>query len=178
MAPQITFPAPAEYPDAVKAYVEAAKAEDILAGLAASQQFIINSMLELKEAQLNLRYQPGKWSIKEVLVHVADTERIFAYRALRFARHDKTPLPGFDQDIYVEPSKAAARTITSILNEYAAVRQSTIELFKSFDEEALNQTGLASNNEISVRAIGYAILGHEIHHLRIIREKYLQLPLI
>ncbi|WP_187261786.1 DinB family protein [Pontibacter beigongshangensis] len=176
MESQITFPAPSEYPDTLKTYVEAAKAEDLLAGLAASQQYIINFMLELKEQQLNSRYQPDKWSIKEVLVHMVDTERVFAYRALRFARQDKTPLSGFDQDTYIVPSKAASRTIASILNEYAAVRQATIELFKNLDGEALNQTGVASNHEISVRALGYAILGHEIHHLRIIREKYLQLP--
>ncbi|MFT2008984.1 DinB family protein [Pontibacter sp. 13R65] len=175
MQAHITFPDPTEYPEYLRGYIEAAKAEDLLVGLAASQQYIINFMLELKEPQLNSRYQPGKWSIKEVLLHIVDTERIFAYRALRFSRQDKTPLAGFDQDLYVEPSKAASRTITSILNEYAAVRQATIELFKNLNEEALNQRGTASNNEISVRAIGYAILGHEIHHLRIIREKYLQI---
>ena len=176
MKPHITFPDPSEYAENMKRYVEAARAEDLLAGLAASQQFIINFMLELKEPQLNSRYQPDKWTIKEVLVHMLDTERIFAYRALRFARKDATPLPGFDQDLYVEPAKALSRTITSILSEYAAVRQATIELFKNFDEEALDQTGVASNHKISVRALGYAILGHEIHHFRIIRERYLQLP--
>ncbi len=170
----ITYPTPEEYPEGMKNYIEAAKADDLLRGLAASQEFIINFMLGLDQEKLLHRYAPGKWSIKELLVHMMDAERIFAYRALRFARQDKTDLAGFDENNYVGPSKADSRAITSILSEYAAVRQATIELFKNFDDEMLNQTGTANNNRISVRALGYAILGHEIHHLNIIRQRYLE----
>jgi uncharacterized damage-inducible protein DinB len=169
----ITPPAPSEYGEFFSNYIEAAATEDLLSALAASEEYIVNFMLSLKEQQLLHRYQPGKWSIKELLVHMIDAERIFAYRALRFARKDRTELPGFEENDYVGPSKADARAITSILAEYAAVRQATIELFKSFDEEMLGETGIASGNQISVRALGYSILGHEIHHLNIIRHRYL-----
>ncbi|MFD2245768.1 DinB family protein [Pontibacter ruber] len=174
MNPVITYPGTDEYPEGMKNYIEAAKAEDLLSGLAASQEYIINFMLGLDEERLSHRYAPGKWSIKELMVHMMDAERIFAYRALRFARQDKTDLAGFDENQYVGPSKADKRTITSILAEYAAVRQATIELFKNFDTEMLNQTGTANNNRVSVRALGYAILGHEIHHLNIIRQRYME----
>jgi uncharacterized damage-inducible protein DinB len=115
---------------------------------------------------------PGEWTIQEILVHVADSERIFAYRALRFARHDATPLPGFDQDDYVPVSRANERDIASILAEYAAVRMATCTLFESFDEDTLARMGIASENPMSVRALAYIITGHELHHLKSIRENY------
>lgn len=169
----ITAPAATEYDDFFNSYIGNANTSDLLSALAASEEYIVNFMLSLKEQQLNHRYQPGKWSIKEMLVHMADTERIFAYRALRFARKDRTELPGFDENAYADVSKADARPITSILAEYAAVRQATIELFKTFDEEMLAETGIASGKKVSVRALGFAILGHEIHHLNIIKQRYL-----
>jgi uncharacterized damage-inducible protein DinB len=169
----ITAPNPAEYDEFFNAYIGNANTDDLLAALAASEEYIVNLMLSLKEQQLKYRYQPGKWSIKEMLVHMADTERVFAYRALCFARNDKTELPGFDENSYAENSKADARPITSILAEYAAARQATIELFKGFDDEMLGHTGIASGRSVSVRALGYAILGHEIHHLNILKQRYL-----
>ncbi|QCR21042.1 DinB family protein [Pontibacter sp. SGAir0037] len=169
-----SFPAPTEYADFYKGYVAAAaNAGELLAGLEASKEYIAGMVQGLSEEQLNFRYQPEKWSVKEVLVHMIDTERIFAYRALRFARQDKTELAGFDQDNYVVPSKAKDRAVSSILAEYAAVRQATIELFKSFDEEMLLQEGIANKNPVTVRAIGYIILGHEMHHLNILQQRYL-----
>ncbi|PVY41674.1 DinB family protein [Pontibacter virosus] len=169
----ISAPHPAEYDEFFNSYISNAKTDDLLPALAASEEYIVNFMLSLKEQQLKHRYQPGKWSIKEMLVHMADTERIFAYRALCFARNDKTELPGFDENAYAEHSKADIRPITSILAEYAAARQATIELYKGFDDEMLGHTGIASGRSVSVRALGFAILGHEIHHLNIIRERYL-----
>jgi uncharacterized damage-inducible protein DinB len=169
----ITAPAATEYDGFFNNYIGNANTNDLLSALAASEEYIVNYMLSLKEQQLNHRYQPGKWSIKEMLVHMADTERIFAYRALRFARKDRTELPGFDENAYADVSKADARPITSILAEYAAVRQATIELFKTFDEEMLAESGIASGKKVSVRALGFAILGHEIHHLNIIKQRYL-----
>ena len=174
MATTIGYPTPEEYSGYVEKYIQLAQAEDLIEGLTASYSFIAGLMQGLSEEQLKHRYAPDKWSIKEVLVHMLDAERIFSYRALRFARQDKTALPGFDENQFVAPSKADARDINSILAEYTAVRTATIELFKSFDEEALEQRGVGSGLELSVRAIGYTILGHEIHHLKVIRERYLE----
>lgn len=169
----ITAPQSSEYDEFFNRYIDNVNTDDLLTALAASEEYIVNFMLSLKEQQLNYRYQPGKWTIKEMLVHMADTERIFAYRALRFARNDKTDLPGFDENTYAEESKAGARPITSILAEYAAARQATIELYKGFDDEMLGRTGTASGRSVSVRTLGFAILGHEIHHLNIIKQRYL-----
>lgn len=169
----ITYPALLEHSGFYSDYVQKAQAEDLIEGLTASYVYIMGLMQGLSEEQLLHRYADGKWSIKEVLVHIMDTERIFAYRALRFARQDKTELPGFDQDLYIKPSKADSRDINNILAEYIAVRNATIELFRNFNEEDLNQKGIGSGIEISVRAMGYVILGHEVHHLKIIRERYL-----
>lgn len=170
----ITPPAATEYSDFFKTYIEAAQTDDLLAGLEASGAYMILFAKGLTVDQLLFRYQEGKWSVKELLVHMMDAERIFAYRALRFARQDNTPLPGFDENKYVGPSKADARTLESILTAYAAVRTATIELYRSFDEEDLSQVGEGSGKRISVRALGYSILGHEVHHLNVIKERYLQ----
>jgi len=126
----------------------------------------------LSEAQLNYRYAPGKWTIKEVLGHIIDTERIMAYRSLRFARRDTIELAGFDQDLYVENAFTQKRDIADIVNEYSAVRRSSIELFRSFDEETLTLAGIANQKRLTVRALGYTIADHEAHHWQVIRERY------
>jgi len=118
-------------------------------------------------------YAPGKWTIKEVLVHIVDDERIYAYRALRFGRGDATPLPGFEQNDYVPYSKANDRTVKSIIKEYESVRKATLTLFRSFSEEDLHRKGTANNNVYSVRGLLYHLAGHELHHLNILKEKYL-----
>jgi hypothetical protein len=127
----------------------------------------------LDEKQALYSYAPGKWNLKEVLVHCIDTERIMSYRALRFARNDQTELPGFEQDYYVPQSNANSRNMNDLLDEYKALRQSTIHLFKSFNDDVLKRAGLASGNSMSVRALGFMISGHEIHHLNICKERYL-----
>jgi uncharacterized damage-inducible protein DinB len=119
------------------------------------------------------RYAAAKWTIKEVLVHVVDDERIYAYRALRFARGDRTQLPGFEQDDYTPLSGANQRPLDDILAEYAAVREATIALFRGLPEEALLRSGVADGKRASVRALGYHIAGHEAHHVSILRERYL-----
>lgn len=154
-------------------YINKVTAQDLLTGLQENQQLVEKKMLALSEEQLNFKYQVGKWSIKEVIGHIIDTERIFAYRALRFARKDKTPLPGYDEVLYGDTSNAGQRDIQKLIVEFSAVRQATILLFESFNEEMLEESGIASNFEISVRAMGFAILGHYIHHLQIIDERYL-----
>jgi len=127
----------------------------------------------LSEEKLLHRYAEGKWTIKEVLVHIIDDERIYAYRALRFARNDATELPGFEQDDYARHSRANERDIKDILDEYAAVRSSTIALFNGLEEEALIKSGVANENFVTVRALAYHIAGHEMHHINIIKERYL-----
>jgi uncharacterized damage-inducible protein DinB len=131
-------------------------------------------ILSLPEETLLFRYAPGKWTIKEILVHLSDDERIYSYRALRFARNDRTELPGFEQDDYARSSGANERDVRDILRELAAVREATIALFKSFDKEALLRSGVANGAVMSVRAAVYHLAGHELHHVNIIRERYLK----
>lgn len=128
---------------------------------------------ELTEEQWGHRYAPGKWSIKEVVQHVIDAERIFTYRALCFARGEQQNLPPFEEDDYVANSRADARTGKQIAEEFSLVRQSTIALFSSFDAVALASEGVANNTQVSVNEIGYILAGHSLHHLKVIRERYL-----
>ena len=123
--------------------------------------------------KFDYRYAEGKWTIKEIIQHIIDTERIFAYRALRISRNDKTPLPGFNENDYVDNTAGNARNLQDLLTEMAVVRQATLSLFKSFSQEQLVRIGTASNNEISVRAIGFIIIGHQKHHQKIFEERYL-----
>lgn len=127
----------------------------------------------LTDEQAHFAYASGKWTIKEMLVHVIDTERIFAYRALRIARGDQQPLAGFDQDEYVPNSGANERSLESILKEYDAVRAATLSLFESFQPAAYDRMGVASGFPVSVRALAYILPGHEAHHLHILQERYL-----
>jgi uncharacterized damage-inducible protein DinB len=119
------------------------------------------------------RYAEGKWTIRELLQHMIDAERIFAYRALRFARKDTTPLPGFDENKYAETSKADKRSWEDLIDEFKVVRKSSEYLFGSFDEDQLYATGISNNNSIPVLALGYIVIGHPIHHMNIIKQRYL-----
>ena len=123
--------------------------------------------------KLTYRIAPGEWTIKEILVHIIDDERIYSYRALRFARNDKSELPGFEQDEYVPYSRANERDMDEILVEFRAVRAGTIALFNSLDDQALSRAGIGSGNVMSVRAAAYHIAGHELHHVQSIKENYL-----
>lgn len=130
-------------------------------------------ILSLPEDKLFYRYDEGKWTIKEILVHIIDDERIYAYRAMCFARNEKTELPGFEQDDYVLHSGANERDILNIFEEYEAVRNSTIALFNGLPEDSFLRSGIANKNRATVRALAYHIAGHELHHVNIIKEKYL-----
>jgi uncharacterized damage-inducible protein DinB len=132
-------------------------------------------IFSLPEEKLNYKYAENKWTIREVLVHIIDDERIYAYRALCFARNDKTELPGFEQEDYAFYSGAAERSIENIFEEYEAVRNSTIALFNGLPGNSFLRSGTANNNKATVRALAYHIAGHELHHINIIKEKYLQL---
>lgn len=130
-------------------------------------------LLSLPEDRFLYRYAADKWTIKEIILHIADDERIYSYRALRFARSDTTQLPGFDQDEYTRYSGANNRMINDLLDELATVRAATLSLYNGLEDEALERTGIASGNVMSVRAIAYHIAGHELRHVRIIRERYI-----
>lgn len=134
---------------------------------------LVKFVREIPMDKFDYRYAEGKWTIKDILLHIIDAERIFAYRALRFARNDKTELPGFEENSYVDGAHANSRSIQDLLSELLVVRQSTLAMFKSFSEEALLRRGIASNNTMSVRALGFTIIGHQNHHQRIFQERYL-----
>ncbi len=172
----IPKPKPEEYPAYAHIYL------DLMAKDGRVLDHMWNNFLTLKalvsqlsEEQLHYRYAEGKWTIKEILVHLIDDERIYTYRALRFARHDETDLPGFDQDHYARYSNANERSITSILDEYEAVRKATLQLYEHLPEEALMRGGTADGpaHYRTVRAFIYHLAGHELRHLNIIKEKYL-----
>jgi len=123
--------------------------------------------------KFDYRYEESKWTIKDIIQHIIDAERVFSYRALRFARNDATELPGFEENHYVNEAYGNQRSIIELLTELSAVRHSTLYLFKSINEEQLLNIGIASSNPMSVRALGFVIIGHQNHHQRIFEERYL-----
>ena len=147
--------------------------KSILENLQSSQDVFDQLLKNVPEEKHAFSYAEGKWTLKEVIQHVIDTERVFCYRALCFARNDKTSLPGYDQDIFVDNDNANDRNYYDLLAEMEVLRKSTIQLYKSFSKEALLRTGVASEEEISVRALGYLFSGHQIHHLNVVKERYL-----
>lgn len=171
--PIIARPAEDEYFHYYGKYVALVEGADILASLEkqiAETQTILETISEEKAA---FRYAKDKWSIKELLGHIIDSERIFAYRALRIARGDETPIEGFEQDDYVINSNYDNCVLENLAEEFAIVRQSTRFLLKNLTEEAWNRRGTASDKPVSVRALAYMIAGHEIHHINILKERYL-----
>ncbi len=162
-----------EYNEYYKRYIDRVSADSVVQGL---QEGFLNTLEFFKSIPKDnqeYRYQPEKWTPKEVLLHLIDTERVFAYRALQFARAENRVLLGFDQDEFVENSNANNRSMEQLLNEYQAVRLATIQFAQSCSEETLLRHGNASNSPLSVRAALYIIAGHEIHHCDIIEERYL-----
>ncbi|MFD2783948.1 DinB family protein [Hymenobacter rubripertinctus] len=172
MSSFLTPPAASEYAPFYHTYVRLIFGEP-LAALREQPRELRRLTEDLTEQQALGRYAPGKWSLKEMLVHMMDTERVFAYRALRIGRGDPTPLPGFEQDDYVPASDADSRPLADILAEYDAVRAATLALFESFNPAAISRQGTASGQPVSVRALAYILPGHEAHHLNLLRERYL-----
>ena len=146
---------------------------DILELLANQIHETLETFGALREDQANFRYAPGKWTIKEMVGHMVDTERIMAYRALRFARNDQTPLPGFEQDDYVKFGGFEHCRLADLLAEFKVIRDASLRMFNGLEAEAWTRSGVASGNKMSVRALAYIIAGHEQHHRNILREKYL-----
>ena len=166
-------PTAAESSDYFSYYINLVIGSDIEQVLEDGKAAMLAFMKTIPTHKWDFRYDKGKWSIKEVFIHVIDTERVMAYRALRMARNDQTPLPGFSQDPFVENSNAANRSVQSIIAEYTAVRNSSLAMFKSFDDVAYSRIGMASNSPFSPLSLAYVIAGHEIHHMRVIVERYL-----
>ncbi len=162
-----------EYAPYYLPYIKALGHVDLWEELESSMVVFEEFMTQIPVEKQEFRYAEGKWTVKDIVQHLIDAERIFAYRSLRFARKDETPLPVFDENAYVNATNANKRTLTDLLDEYKAVRLSTLHLFKSFTDEELMQTGIALNNSFTVRAIGFIALGHQKHHQRIIAERYL-----
>jgi uncharacterized damage-inducible protein DinB len=162
-----------EYNPYYRTYIEALGEVNLMDTLRKQLKNYPQFLASIPEEKLTYRYAEGKWTVAEVLLHVLDTERVFQYRALRFARKDLTPLPGFDQDSYVPNSGANSRSIEQLIKEYKAIRASTISLFETFDKATLKQKGVASNSPMSVAAMGFIMCGHQKHHRNILRERYL-----
>jgi len=166
-------PLPSEYPSFYKHYVDNVKTDNIIKELrdqVIDIQAIISEIPEEKEEYL---YAPGKWTIKEIIGHIIDTERVLGYRAMRFARKDKTPLPGYDENHFVANANFNNQTLYSLGHEFAIVREANLALFKTWNEEALSQVGVANGLEVTVRAMLFMIAGHATHHMNVIKEKYL-----
>lgn len=168
----IARPEPSEYAPYYDRYISLTPGSDILRTLDSQRRQTLLLLSGRNESDGDLRYAPDKWSAKEVLGHVCDTERIMAYRALRIARGDRTPIEGFEQDDYVKNGPFGRLPLAEAIEDYIAVRRATLMLFRNLDEAAWARRGIANKNEISVRAIAYLIAGHELHHRRILEEKY------
>ena len=162
-----------EYKPFYQTYINKAQDVDLKQSLRENFERVLDFLNTILEDKLEYRYAEGKWTIKEVIQHLIDAERIFAYRALRIARQDQTPLPGFEENDYVPTSFANDRSRAELLADYKAVRQATVSLFDSFRDDMLFQMGTASNSPISVRALGFITIGHENHHCQVIKERYL-----
>lgn len=166
-------PQPGDAAPYFQKYIDLVPGGDIVQLLQEAKMDMIALLQALPPEKWDFRYAEGKWSVREMILHMIDTERIFTYRALRIARNDQTPLPGFEQDDYIPFSNATNRSWNSLISEYVAVREATIQLFKNFTPEMWQHTGTASNNTISVLALAYVTCGHERHHLNVLNDKYL-----
>lgn len=162
-----------EYANFFEPYMSKVGEVNLIEELEISVHRLIKFVQNIPMDKFDYVYAEGKWTIKDILQHIIDAERIFSYRALRIARRDKTPLPGFDEDDYASVANGSKRTIIDLLTELTVVRQATLSLFKTFSDDDLMQIGISSNNPISVRAIGFIIIGHQNHHQQIFNERYL-----
>ena len=168
----IARPQPGEYAPYYGRYISLVPGEDILSTLDQQRRETMMLLCGGDDEDGDFRYAPDKWSAKEVLGHLCDTERIFAYRALRIARADATPIEGFEQDDYVRNGGFALRSLADLIEDFIAVRRATLSLLRNLDEAAWMRRGIANKNEVTVRALAYIIAGHELHHRRILEEKY------
>ncbi|WP_062058489.1 DinB family protein [Aquimarina longa] len=162
-----------EYNPYFATYISKASHTNIIEGLKNSRQEFVDFVESIPEEKFLYAYAESKWTIAEVIQHIIDTERIFSYRALRFARNDKTPIMGFEQDNYVPYSNANEYSKEELITDFESVRNSSISLFKGFTEDMLTRIGEASNSPMSARAAGYIMVGHQKHHFEVINDRYL-----
>jgi uncharacterized damage-inducible protein DinB len=165
-------PQPNEYASFYETYVSKVAGTDIVAILEAQRLQMTQLFAARSERDGNFRYAPGKWTVKEVLGHLSDSERIFAYRALRIARNDQTPLSGFEQDDYVRAGEFGERSLADLAEELAYVRSATLAMLRPLSQDAWSRRGSANKNEVTVRALAFIIAGHELHHREILKERY------
>ncbi|MDQ3585481.1 MAG: DinB family protein [Acidobacteriota bacterium] len=166
-------PDAAEYPSYYSGYISLVPEGQIVETLSRQLDATLSLLRGISDVQSGSRYAPGKWSVKELVGHIIDSERVFAYRALSFARGDQTPLPGFEQDDYVKGGNSDECLLRDLAEEFEHVRRANLLLFRQLKGDAWLRRGVANNGEISVRALAYIIAGHELHHLNILRTKYL-----
>jgi hypothetical protein len=174
MHPVIHRPDDTEYLSHFGRYINLVPVGDILTTLVRQNEVTMALLRGLSESQGGFRYAPGKWSIKELVAHLSDAERVFADRALRFARADQTPLPGFEENDYVRNGSFDGFHLADIAAGFEDVRRSTVSLFRLMSGEATTRRGKANSAEVSVRALAYIIAGHELHHMNILRTRYLE----
>lgn len=170
---EIRRPEPDEYHHVFRHYVESVKGDDIVAILTKNRDKMTRLLETISWEKWEHAYAPDKWTLAQAVVHLIDFERIFAYRALRIARNDKTPLAGFEQEELADFSHATQRLPASIVKEYTAVREATIQLFENFTDEMWDRRGTAAGYSFTALAIAYIIAGHELHHRKLIEERYL-----
>jgi uncharacterized damage-inducible protein DinB len=169
----IALPELGEYNPFYQPYINQLKGVNLLEKLSSQKDEVLQFLSKIDEEKSNYAYDEGKWTIKEVLNHINDVERIFTYRALAIARGDEQSLPGMDQDIYQLYASKNVRSFESLVNEFAAIRESSIHFFNNITEEESLKIGTASNNPVSVRALAGMVVGHVSHHIMILKERYL-----
>lgn len=160
-------------PEFYKGYIQQITEDQLIPALEANTRRFMELLKAIPGEKIDYAYAPGKWTIRELLQHVIDSERVFSYRALSFARKDPAPLPGFDENMWAVTAKAGNRKWNDMIREFAALREANMAFFASLDEEQLLQSGTANNNTMSVAALGFVCAGHVAHHMRIITERYL-----
>ncbi|MEO8594416.1 MAG: DinB family protein [Candidatus Solibacter sp.] len=168
----VSKPPTAEYASYFGRYVDLVPEGEIAGTLASQMERTLNTLRQVSDEDSLKRYAAGKWSIREVVGHMIDAERIFAYRLLRFARNDQTPLSGFEQDDYIPAAQFDRRSWADLLEEFDVVRRSTLLMLRGLHEEAWQRMGVSNNHAMSVRAAAYVIAGHERHHMNVLRDKY------
>jgi hypothetical protein len=160
-------------PEYYHKYVDLVEGDDLVAALRDQQDDFVKFMNDIPRSKRDFRYEEGKWTPRDIFQHILDGERIFAYRALRFARKDPTPLASFEEDDYAIQARAEKRKWKDMIREFKALRSANVSMFGSFDDDQLEASGIASGNSIYVRALGFILVGHILHHCKVIKERYL-----
>lgn len=159
-------------PEFYQRYVKAVNSDELIPALKSGRDKILTFLTSVPDSKEDFRYADGKWSVKEVINHMMDAERVFAYRALTFSRNDSTELPGFDENSWAPQTNLVGRSLSNLLTEYSNLRASTIDLFRSFNDAMLNRSGVASGVKMDVATLGFLIAGHEQHHYSILKDRY------